>query len=125
VHTDFVDQRNARVLSAQLPEAQCPSEVHSWKSGSDRVAERPADALDTWCCTLEELVRTEVVDIGSPAWHTLIAQPTVPGPGPALELLGQPFVCSSLLPAAAVARQAPAACSRKTTSDSWAGQTAV
>lgn len=125
VHTDFVDQRNARAPSAPLLEVQCPSEVHSWKSGSDRVVERPADALHTWCYTLEELVHMKVVDIGSPAWHTRIAQPIVLGPAPALELLEQPFVCSLLLLAAAVARQAPAACSRKTTSDSWAGQTAV
>lgn len=67
----------------------------------------------------------EVVDTGSPAWHTLIAQPIVLGPAPALGQLGQPFVYSLPLLAAAVARQAPAACSRKTTSDSWAGQTAV
>jgi hypothetical protein len=125
VRTDFVDQSNVQAPSAPLLEAQCPSEVHSWKSGLDRVAERPADALHTWCCTLEELVHMGAVDIGSPAWHTLIAQPIVPGPGPALELPGQPFVCSLLLPAAAVARQAPAACLRRTTSDSWAGQTAV
>lgn len=67
----------------------------------------------------------EVVDIGSPAWHTLIAQPIVLGPGPVLGLLGQPFVCSLLLLAAAVAHQAPVACSRKTTSDSWVGRTVV
>jgi hypothetical protein len=67
----------------------------------------------------------EVVDTDSPAWHTLIAQPIVLGPGPGLGQLGQLFVCSLLLLAAAVARQAPVACSRKTTSDSWAGQTAV
>ena len=129
MHTDFVDQCNARAPSAPLLEAQCPSEIHSWKSGWDRVAERPADALHTWYYTLEEVVRIEAVDIGSPALHTLIAQPIVLGPGPgpglALGLLGQPFVCSLLLLVAAAARQAPAACSRKTTSDSWAGQTAV
>jgi len=102
VHTDFVDRSNARVPSAPSVEAQGPPEVHNWKNGLDKAAERLADGLHTCYCIREEVVHTLVVDIGSPASHKLTAQlivlalalepPALEPPG--LEPPGQPFVCS-------------------------------
>ena len=118
MHKDFADRHKARVPSARLLEAQCPSGGRNWKNVLDRAGERPADAPHTGHCTLEEVVHTLVVDIGSLAWRKLIAQLIVLAPVPVLELLGQPFVYSQLPLAAVVGHQGQAACSRKSTSGS-------